>query len=344
MRLRPEQLEQHLRGSLASVYVLFGDEPLLVLEAADRLRQQARQAGFDDREILTVEPGFDWGQLRQLSQSISLFASQRLLELRLQEAKPGDAGGKQLREYAADPPPDTLLLITAGRLDQASQNSAWFKALDKAGVVIQFWPVTPQQLPTWIQQRLRVRQLQPDRDVVQWLAERVEGNLLAAAQEIDRLALLHGPGALRRQHLEGVGDNARFDVFALVDSALAAKPARVSRILQVLQAEGVDPTLCCWALHRELRVLARLAREPTPTDSLFQRLGVRERRKPLVRAALKRLNSSACNTLLRGCARLDRLIKGQIPGTSPWEEMLHLCLFLAGAAIPSTLLDQEDHL
>ena len=338
MRLRPEQLAQHLRQALGSLYLLFGDEPLLIQEAADSIRARAREQGFDERECLTVEPGFDWDRLPRMAASGSLFASRRLLELRLNDAKPGDAGGKALRAHAAAPPPDTLLLITAARLDPAAQNSAWFKALEQAGTVVQAWPVQARELPAWIERRMRARGLQPDPEAARWLAERVEGNLLAAAQEIDRLAVFH-QGRVDVTTLAGVGDSARYNVFDLVDSALAGQPARVSRILQVLEAEGVDPVLCCWALHRELRVLTQLAlagAQGQRPEALMPRLGVRERRKPLVRAALKRLGPNECRALLGACARLDRLIKGSATGGTPWEEMLDLVVRLAGTRLPAT--------
>ena len=342
MRLKPDQLEGQLRRGLAHLYLVFGDEPLLIQEAADSIRARARKDGFDEREVLTVEPGFDWDRLSQTAASGSLFASHRLLELRLGEAKPGDAGGKALRAHAADPPPDTLLLISAARIDPASQNSAWFKALDQAGMVVQVWPVGARALPDWIGRRMRAGGLIPEPGAAQWLAERVEGNLLAAAQEIDRLAILH-EGAVNVATLEGIGDSARYNVFDLVDSALAGEAARVSRILRVLEAEGVDPVLCCWALHRELKVLTQLAlaaRQGQRVEALMPRLGVRERRKPLLRAALKRLGVGECRRLLGDCARLDRLIKGSATGGTPWEEMLDLVVRLAGVRLPATFFEK----
>ncbi|MEI2780859.1 MAG: DNA polymerase III subunit delta [Candidatus Competibacter sp.] len=332
MRLRPDQLAAHLRKTLALLYLVFGEEPLQALEAADAIRAAARERGHE-RDCLTVETGFDWNSLRQQACSPSLFAPLRLLELRMGNAKPGDAGAQALSAYAARPPEDVALLITAGKLDWNTQKSRWFAALDEAGVVVAAAPVEPQQLPGWIERRLRSRGLDPVPEAVTLLAERVEGNLLAAAQEIEKLALLADDRELTAQAvLAAVGDSARYSIYDFVDAALLGQPERVARILDGLRDEGIEPVLVNWALHQESRRLAMLAFARSRGQSLEAALAeqkVWEKRKPLLRQASQRLALTGCRRLLRACARTDRTIKGAETG-SPWNALLANGLRLAG--------------
>lgn len=332
MRLRPDQLAAHLRKTLALLYLVFGEEPLQALEAADAIRAAARERGHE-RDCLTVEAGFDWNSLRQQACSPSLFAPLRLLELRMGNAKPGDAGAQALSAYAARPPEDIALLITAGKLDWNTQKSRWFAALDEAGVVVAAAPVEPQQLPGWIERRLRSRGLDPVPEAVTLLAERVEGNLLAAAQEIEKLALLADDRELTAQAvLAAVGDSARYSIYDFVDAALLGQPERVARILDGLRDEGIEPVLVNWALHQESRRLAMLAFARSRGQALEAALAeqkVWEKRKPLLRQASQRLALTDCQRLLRACARTDRTIKGAETG-SPWNALLANGLRLAG--------------
>lgn len=332
MRLRPDQLAAHLRKSLARVYLVFGEEPLQALEAADAIRAAARERGHD-RECLTVETGFDWNTLRQQAFSPSLFAERRLLELRMGNAKPGDAGAQAFSAYAARPPEDVVLLITAGKLDWNTQKSRWFAALDEAGVVVAAAPVEPRQLSSWIERRLRERGLNPAPEAVTLLAERIEGNLLAAAQEIEKLVLLIDDRELTAQAvLAAVGDSARYSIYDFVDAALIGQPERVARILNGLRDEGVEPVLANWALHQEVRRLAALAFARSRGQSLeaaLSELKVWEKRKPLLRQALRRLSLAGCQRLLRACAQTDRTIKGAETG-APWDVLLANGLRLAG--------------
>ena len=332
MRLRPDQLAAHLRKTLARLYLVFGEEPLQALEAADAIRAVARERGHE-RDCLTVETGFDWNSLRQQACSPSLFARLRLLELRMGNAKPGDAGAQALSAYAARPPEDVALLITAGKLDWNTQKSRWFTALDEAGVVVAATPVEPQQLPGWIERRLRSRGLDPVPEAVTLLAERVEGNLLAAAQEIEKLALLADDRELTAQAvLAAVGDSARYSIYDFVDAALLGQPERVARILNGLRDEGIEPVLVNWALHQESRRLAMLAFARSRGQALEAALAeqkVWEKRKPLLRQASQRLALTDCRRLLRACARTDRTIKGAETG-SPWNALLANGLRLAG--------------
>lgn len=335
MRLRPDQLAAHLGKTWGPLYLIFGEEPLQALEAADAIRAAARKRGHE-RECLTVEAGFDWNALRQQAASPSLFAERRLLELRMGNVKVGDAGARALCDYVARPAEDVVLLITAGKLDWNTQKSRWFAALDGAGVVVAAMPVEPQQLPGWIERRLRERGLNPLPEAVTLLAERVEGNLLAAAQEIEKLTLLVDDRQLTAQAvLAAVGDSARYSIYDFVDAALLEQPGRVARILSGLREESVEPVLVNWALHQEIRRLAMLAFARSRGQSLEAALAeqkVWEKRKPLFRQALQRLTSADCQHLLRVCARTDRTIKGAETG-SPWDALLANGLRLAGVEL-----------
>lgn len=340
MRLRPEQLSHHLSRGLAALYLIYGDEPLLVQEAADAIRGTARERGYSERECLTVATGFDWNILLQTSANLSLFSNRRILELQLGNTKPGDTGSQVLTIYAERPPDDTVLLITCAKLDSAAQKSVWFSALNAAGITIPVWPVEMRQLPAWIERRLRNKGLQPSPEAVALLAERVEGNLLAAAQEIDKLHILFGSGPVSADEvLAVVGDNARFSIYDLADAALTAQAERTVRILNGLRGEGVEIILVLWALHREIKLLTTLRFELDRGQSLemiLTRYKLWEKRKPLLRQALQRLSYAECRRLLQQCARVDCLIKGVERG-EPWDALLNLSLALAGQNVVADL-------
>jgi DNA polymerase-3 subunit delta len=333
MRLRIDQLDEHLKHGLAPIYLLTGDEPLQLGEAADAIRKQARAEGYSGRDILDADKGFDWNELGAEANSLSLFAERRILDLRLASAAIGKAGSQALVEYAERPPADTLLLITSPKLDRSQQSSKWVKTLDQAGVILQVWPIEGPRLQPWIEKRLRQQGLIPEPEVVPMLAERVEGNLLAASQEIDKLLLLNGPGVISPAQLtEAVADSARFDVFGLVDDALLGKPARVVRMLSGLKSEGVAPAVVLWALAREIRQLASMAFDMEKGSSADQAMAshrVWNQRKAIVRQGLTRLRRRRWQQLLALCARTDRTIKGQDKG-DPWEQLRTITLTMAG--------------
>lgn len=336
VKLRPDQLDSHLQRQLLPIYLVFGDEPLLAMEASVVIRNAVKsQDGYDERELLTVETGFDWSRLAQAADAGSLFAARRLLELRMENAKPGDAGSKALVAYAQKPNPDAILLISCGKLDQAAQRTRWFKAIDAAGATVQVWPLSGQRLVAWIEARLRAKGLQPDTGAAALLASRAEGNLLAASQEIEKLALLFNPGLISQaQLLEVIGDNARYSIYDLADAALAGRSKRVVRIVNTLRGEGVEPVLAAWALHREVELLCQLRFDLDHGMTLGAALNqqkVWDKRKPLLSAAVQRLDSARCSDLLHGCALLDRIIKGAAPG-KPWDALLALSLLLSGQA------------
>jgi DNA polymerase-3 subunit delta len=339
MQIQPEQLESRLRGALAPVYFISGDDPLRVGEAADAVRARARAEGFDEREVLDAGTGFDWNSLAAAAGSLSLFSARRIIDLRLPGGKPGDAGAKALRAYAEAPPGDTLLLITAGKLEPSARKSRWVEALDRAGVVVFVWPLDARQLPAWVGARLQRRGLDATPGAAALLAERVEGNLLACMQEIEKLHLLLGAGRIDERHVAAaVADSARFDVYDLADAALAGDGARGVRILNGLQGEGVAPPVVLWALVRDLRQLAPMAQARgagQPTAAVLARFRVWQSRSTAFSRALQRVSGADCNRMLRRCALIDRVIKGQAAGNA-WDELLQLILWLAGVdALPA---------
>lgn len=341
MKLNPAQLAKHLQGSLAPVYVVSGDEPLLSQEACDAIRAACRQRDFSERQVFNAEANFDWGLLLEAGASLSLFAEKRLLELRLPSGKPGDKGAVALQEYLQRPPEDTVLLITLPKLDGATQKTKWAKALidGEAAQFIQIWPVDVHQLPQWIRQRLSQAGLAASQDAVDLIAARVEGNLLAAAQEIEKLKLLADGNQLDAATVQAaVADSARFDVFGLIDAALAGEAAHSLRMLEGLRGEGVEPPVILWALAREIRQLAGIAQQfgqGVPLDKAFAqcRPPVWDKRRPLLTRALQRHSGNRWNQLLQDAQLIDAQIKGQAQGDA-WNGLARLALLLAGQRLP----------
>lgn len=335
MKLRVGDLERHLQQGLQPVYLISGDEPLLVDEALAALREAARQAGFTEREVLDADAGFDWGALHAASMSMSLFAERRVIELRLNNGKTGQNGGKAIAEYCQDPPPDVLLLINAGQMEPKQRNAAWVKAVDGAGAVVQAWPVPLNQLPEWVAGRMRAAGLQPTTEAAALVAERAEGNLLAAVQEIEKLRLIHGAGPLDVEDARAaVTESARFDVFDLTDAALAADTTRVTRVARVLREEGVEPTLVLWALARELRTLIELRGALDAGEAqaqVFQRLRIWKSRQGLLGQAARRATVRQWEGLLARAAHADRVNKGAATGR-PWDELIQLSTAMARVA------------
>jgi DNA polymerase-3 subunit delta len=337
MQLTPEKLDAQLSRQLAPVYFISGDEPLRVMEAADAVRAAARGQGYDEREVLTVQGGFDWDSLLSGAGNMSLFSQRRIIELRMPTGKPGVEGARALRAYAGQLPEDTLLLVTAGKLDPAARKSKWVQLLDKAGVVIFVWPLNASEFKGWVQQRMKKRGLDATPEAITLLADRVEGNLLACMQEIDKLYLLQDGSTVDAEAIMSlVGDNARYDVYGLVDSALSGDGARSVRILQGLCAEGVAPQIVVWALARELRQLAAMGGLVASGQNVQQVL-TRYRiwpdaRKTLVGKALTRLSVTKCHAMLQRCARIDRVSKGQAAGKVQ-DELLQLTLELSGMQV-----------
>jgi DNA polymerase-3 subunit delta len=331
MKLRGEQLGNTLDKALAPVWLISGDEPLLVEEALSRIRQTARARGYDERQSYQAETGFDWRGWLAGFDSLSLFASRRLIELRLPTGKPGIEGGKTLEAWASNPPADTLLLVTTPRLDKASQSTKWVAALERSGVFVQTAPPPVDKLPDWIRERLASYGLKAERNTLDWLAARVEGNLLAAHQEIEKLALLLPPGPLDMATARGaVVDVARYDVGDLSEAFLKADAARFCRILDGLKAEGEGLPLVLAVVGNEIRTLYRLASglaQGKRLANLMQEVRVWDSRQGLVERALKRAGPERLAWAMRGLARLDRAAKGLLKEDA-WDELKQLGLAL----------------
>ena len=339
MRIRPEDLSRRLsRGALAPVYLVYGSEPLQIEESLDAIRSAARAQGHDERIVLHADAGFDWSELRQYRDSLSLFAEKRLIDLRLSRPKPERAGAEDLLHYAERPNPDCVLLLSAGALDWREQRARWYRALDAAGAVVQTWPVPLRQLPRWIAERGRRRGLAITEDAAAALADRVEGNLLAAAQEVDKLLLLHGRGRIDLDDaLASSADNSRYGAFDAGDAAMAGNAARALRVLERLREEGTEITYVSFALAREIRGLASMADAVSRGEDearVLARHRVRDRRRGLVAHALRRHRPGDWIVMLRQAVHLDRVIKGAERGAA-WDEAARLALMLAGAPILS---------
>lgn len=337
MKVFADKLPEALAKKLPPVVIVAGEEPLQHMEACDSVRAAARERGIEEREILHVEGNFAWGRLHESAASLSLFASSKLIELRLGSQSLGQEGAKALKEYADTPGNrDNVLLVSMGKLDYRQQKSAWFQALDKLGLFVPVWPVDASRLGFWLRDRAERHGLTLDLDAARLLGERTEGNLLAADQELQKLALLLPQGARvgPAQITGGVEDSARYDVFTLADACLKGERSRVSRILQGLRGEGVEVPIILWALTRELRTLLSLHQHLEQGQSFehackAQKPAIFDKRRPAYQQAVARLPTRRLHKLLLFAQRLDLAIKGA-GSVPPWEGVHDLALTLAG--------------
>lgn len=334
MQLRGEQLAAHLERELQPVYVVYGDEPLLVIEASDTIRAAARRKGFDERDVLTVLPGFNWNELHQAAGNMSLFGGRKLIDLRIPTGKPGREGSAAIQAYCERPSPDALLLVTLPGLDWTEEKAAWLKALGEAGVALKLTPPNLAELPGWIAGRLKRQNQSAEPDALRFIAERVEGNLLAAHQEILKLGLLHPEGQLTlAQVQEAVLNVARYDLDGLREAMLAGDAARLTRTLDGLEQEGEAPPLVLWAMTEEIRALAIVKAGQSgnrPLDQLLKDARVWGPRQTAFRRAVQRVDGRTINDALVDAARIDRMIKGIETGET-WNEFLRLGLKLCAA-------------
>jgi DNA polymerase III subunit delta len=314
MELKPEQLAVQVQaGPLRSAYLIAGAEPLRVLEAADAVRAAARAQGVSEREIFEAEGNQrepDWAAMEASFRAPSLFASRRLFEVRLPTGKPGAEGGRVISEFCANPPGDILLLVTAGEWSR-QHGGKWSEAIARIGSVAVAWPVKPHELPDWIESRLRSRGLRADRGAVQLLAERVEGNLLAAAQEIEKLKLLSEGDILDVARMEDlVADAARFDVFRLVDAAMNGHGAQVSRMIRGLRGEGDAVLALLGMVIREIQIASALSRASN-LSSAFKAQRIWDSKQPMYRRALQRHDAKRWDAFLAQAGRVDSIAKGR---------------------------------
>src|SRR5580700_8556163 len=327
MRLRAEQLPAALARGLAGIYLVSGDEPLLVGEAADAIRAAARAAGAD-RQVFFIDRSFIWDELRLASQSLSLFAERRLFELRMPSGKP-DKGAALLAELAAQSAPDLTYLIITDKLDRKAGDAPWVQAVEKHGAWVTTMPVDAAALPAWLRGRAKALHIDIDPQAAQLIVERVEGNLLAAQQELEKLALLANGASIDVELvLRSVGDSARYDVFQLAQAAAAGDAERAFRVLLGLKSEGVEPTLILWALLRELRGMWQ-ARERGRLRSAARGSGWNLAATPSPRA-LSRLKKLPLAPLLMQASHTDRVIRGLATGDA-WSALTALTGGLAGA-------------
>lgn len=332
MKLFPERLPEALQRGLAPVYLVAGSERLLVEEACDAIREAARRAGIGERIRLAAEGRFDWNELDRATETGSLFASQRLVELRLPTGKPGAEGGKVLRAWV-EAGRDDVLLIICDAWELAQEKSAWFKAIDGAGVFVPCWPVKPDRLPQWIAQRIRSRGLAADEEVARFLALRLEGNLLAAAQEVDRLALLFPGRTLSLDEVrEAVADSARFDGFRLAELVLGGQPGAALRCVRGLRETDAPPPAVLWALGRELEIAREVAHRSAhePIARVFSALRVWQSRQPAIQACIRRVGAARLDAAIGALGRLDRIAKGRAFGDF-WVELERLCVRMAAS-------------
>ena len=326
MQVPPAQLRRHLQGELRSVYWVFGDEQLLVDEACDAIFAAAKQRGFDERTLFEALPRARWRDLFEAAANQSLFGGKRLLDVRVPSRGLDRAGSEALRGYLASPLPDTMLVCRAVGLEWRVQSSAWCKALENAGAAVRLRPVSVRELPGWLLARCRAEGLELRPDALELLAERVEGNLLAARQEIEKLKLLGAREVGAQEVLEAVGDSSHFDTFALLDAAFGGQPARVRKMLAALRGQGVAVFAILGALTAQLQRAQELADGGKPRMA-------RHRQQALA-AAVRRVGAAKLDEIVRDCALLDMQAKGMLRG-DPWQTLESVLLALAGRPRPT---------
>lgn len=333
MQLNLQQLSQHLKGTLLPVYLISSDVPLLRQEARDAIRDAVRHAGYHQHQRLEVETGFHWTQLMQAANNYSLFADQTLIELHNPAAKFETEAGKILLAYCEAPPADKILLIVTAKLTGAQQKTRWYKAINDLGVILPIWPVKPQELPQWIQGRLRQAGLKADAASIRFLAEFTEGNLLATQQAITKLRLLYPPEqSIGVKEMAGaISDSAQFNVFELSQYILQNDCRGVIRVLHHLRGCATEPTLVLWLLARECRELLNMTEQLQQGKNLQAVLAAHwSNLKPLYQTALRRVNAVKLKKILLACQEADQIIKGVAPG-DPWHALTRVGLDLAGA-------------
>ena len=337
MRITSSGLAAQLKQGIGPLYLLFGPETLLIEEALDQIRGQCRLAGYNERIRLIVETGFDWNRLQHESRTLSLFADKRLIELRLPTGKPADAGSRALIDFAQNLSCDTTLVVVANAIDKRGQAARWFKTMQKSGMVVECPVIGATDLPGWVGQRMRGQGLKYDPGAVEHLSRLVEGNLLAAAQEISLLGLLYPGQTITSDIIDRTNaDHARFNVFAFVDACLGGSVERTIRILQNLKHEQAEPAIILWALAREARTLCRLSAaidKGEGAGSVFKRHGIWSSRSVLVRAALNRLPTSRWQNILQRTGHADLMMKGLIDlrRKDIWEEIESISLSICGS-------------
>ncbi len=330
MNVRPDQLAASLPKQVYPLYFVCGDEPLQQMEAADAIRQYLRNQDYCEREVMDIDAKFDWQIFIEQTASMSLFATRRILELRLPTAKPGKQGAQILKDYCQRPAEDTVVFINAGKLETSTKKTAWFKAVEQLGLVVQCWPLNRDKLPQWVKRRFLHCGMQADAEVIRYVSQQVEGNLLAAAQEIDKLHLLIGPGKVNYTDVvDVITRQSRYSVFELTDMMLKGDQSRVVTIVNGLKAEGYDAIFINGLLARDIRLLCRAAQSPASADYLLRHAGVWANRMSLFKACLSRHSACFFQHMLKRCTIIDKASKG-VSKANVWDELLSLCFHIAG--------------
>lgn len=329
MKLTYFQLEQHLKTQLAPVYIISGEELLLKQDAINIIRKAAKLAGLNERIRITPEAGFDWEELYSMLYSTSLLAEKRLIELDFRDISPNKTAAKILESYGEKTVSDNVLLIDIGKIDDKISKSAWYKSLDKTGMVVAIWPIPREQLPQWIINRAKKYKLQINMDAANLLADYVEGNLVAAAQTIEKIYLFKQEGAIDSSLIQTIiTDESRFTVFDFIESLISGNKAKSLHILEALKQDGTEPVLILWAITRELRMLIEMSqqlKQGLTYENIFQKHRIFAKRQNTVRKFLSNASTEKCLNHLPHAAEIDRMIKGSIPG-NVWEALQLFCL------------------
>ncbi len=347
MKVNADQLDSFLQRQqeIPRVFLITGDEPLQVMESCDAIRQLAKIQGFSERDVLHADNKFDWGALLGASNALSLFSEKKLIDLRVETKTPGRVGSQAIRDYMQNPPDDKVLLIQMPKLVGSTRNSAWVKAIEKSGVVVQIWDLSPPQTMAWVAKRLRAEGMRPSNDAVRLLTERVEGNLLAATQEISKLKLLFGgDGEViieDKQVLESVSDSSRFSIFDLSNAVMMGDVHRVQHIHHNLKEEGAPVQLMLWTLSdlsRQLYNASFSLKNGVAASQILSKMP-RPRQKPF-QVAMQRMQYADWSNILKKNGEIDRLSKGQGDIANKglgrvWSDLLELALILAGSAVIS---------
>lgn len=339
MKINPNQLQAQLQQGLSPVYLVAGDDPLLVQESRDKIVQHAQNLGYTERQSFQAGTDFNWDTLLAEISSQSLFSSKTIIELRIPSGKPGKIGSAAIETFLDNIPRDKMLLIITPKLDATQQKTKWLKAIEKKGVYLPIWPIEKANLPGWIKQRLQREGLRASPEGVGILADQTQGNLLACDQEITKLRLLYGEKQLSPEEInEAIGDHARFDLYQLIDQALLGDSESSVRILAQLQESGIEPTLILWSITREIRQLIQLNSLMTrgeTFDNACNKLFVWKTRQPLYQKALRRLTQPTLSQALQRASEIDLKIKGLQPG-NVWLALNELTLSIAGTTLATS--------
>lgn len=340
MKIKTEQLARTLKGTPMPLYWLTGDEPLLMQEAADQIRNHFRTLGFSEREVFAVDKTFNWENFQHAISNLSLFSTQKLIELRMLSAKLDDTGKAALHSYLGQTNPDFVVLVSSPKIEAATFKTKWFKQIEEAGVCVQIWPVQREQLRSWLEQRLLREGIQADTAAITVLMDKIEGNLLAAVQEIEKLKLLANSKAGEVLRLDAntvqqvVADSSRFNVYQLIDAALLGDAARAQKILRGLQNEGIFPLVVLGAITRELRSLLpmlQLKEQGQVISGIVQTTRVFFNRTQAVSSALHLLSTERVWQMLNHARLIDQSIKG-MSSANPWDELSRLLLSISNVS------------